>query len=464
MRRIWIFTLFAWLLLPITRDFRVDGRILTLHIGPEGVELLEDGHIVKKGDPNAYYIFPYYCAGNLRILELTYSEGIYTLLDNNLPLLSSSSELYSPRGICFRGRKYIVVGMGRDLILIYGGKYERVPSLGGVELNPEFYVSNGNLRLKFRELFRGQLLFRYENIPQQRYISRKEATFPPSEPFWYNYNLNPNRYIAFGDSITYGCGYGSCDHDPPIGYPHRLKALLEENIGDSDVINRGIPEEDTFGGIARINKELSDARARYILIMEGTNDVVHIEYPLSAIEENLRGMIVRSMTFGTLPVLSTIIPRKDWFWYNEYFHNKLLDTVKLQRKLAKEYSLPLADQFEAFMNYSGGWESILSDGNHPNEEGYQLMAEVWEKVIETIPPYPPHNIKTTVLPGFLSLSWEGGGESDLSGFMMCKDRVCIDLGLRFSMKLNYDELSGTYELKSYDKAGNESEAKVMSFR
>ena len=463
MRRIWIFALFVWLLFPITKDFVVDGRVLTLHLGAGGVKLYDGNRVLKKGGPGTYYISPYVCRGELKSLQLTYQEGIYTLLDGNIPILSSVAELYSPRAICFNGRKYLTVGMGRDLLIIYDRRMDKISGLGGVLLDPMFVVENGTLRLKFKEVWRGKVFSRKENIPPEREILHKEISFPPSEPFWYNYDLFPNRYLAFGDSITYGCGYGTCEHDPPIGYPHRLEALLKENIGESEVLNRGIPEEDTFGGIARINEELTNARARYLLLMEGTNDVVRIEYPLSATEENLRGMIIKSMTYGTLPIIATIIPRKDWFWYHDYFHRKLLDTVKMQRKLAREYSLPLADQFDAFMDFSGGWENLLSDGNHPTEEGYQLMAEVWEKAIETIPPYPPHNVKTTVLPGFLNLTWEGGGESDLAGFFICKDGVCVDLGLRFSMKLNYDELMGEYELKSYDKAGHESEVTVLSF-
>ena len=465
MKRFLFFILALGLLFSSVKEFNLDGRVFKLKISARGAELLENGVLIKEGGRNSYYIYPYICADKVNILTLIYTDKNYVLYKNSSPVLSSHQELYSPRGICFQGKEIIVVGKGRKLLVIQGNNFQEIsPIFNGVLLNPRFNHKDGDLFLLFNELWRGVILRRKIKFPfEQKTLIEKELRFPPSGPFWYNYELEPNTYIAFGDSITYGCGYGTCDHDPPIGYPSRLEILLNKDLGESHVLNRGVPSETTFEGVQRISSELSLANARYLLLMEGTNDVVHAEYPLSATEENLRSIINKSMGYGTLPVIATIIPRTDWFWYHEYFHQKLLDTVKLQRKLAKEYSLPLADMFKLFMDYPGGWENLISDGNHPTTEGYQMMAEEWEKAIKTIPPYPPYDIKTSVLPGFLTLSWKGGGESDLVGFYICKNGVCVDLGLRYSLRISYDELQGIYEIKSYDKEGNESQPKTLIF-
>ncbi len=465
MKKVFIFLILACFIFPITREFEVGSRVFTLRIGPGGAKLFEGGILVKRGGEDSYYIYPFECSGELKTLELRYSKENYTLLLDSEPLISSTDELYSPRAICFRGKLYIVVGMGRELLLIQAGKFEKIPNFLGVEIKPEFKIENGELILEFRELWKGKEILREEKIPLRQRMKRLKSppTFP-SSPFWYNYQVNPNKYIAFGDSITYGCGYGTCEHDPPIGYPFRLEKLLKENIGNSSVSNCGRPAETTFGGLLRLGGVLKEENARYLLLMEGTNDVVHIEYPLSATEENLRTMLLNSMEFGTFPVLATIIPRKDWFWYAPYFHKKLLDVVRLQRKLAKEYSVPLADMYKVFMDYPGGWENLLSGGNHPNIQGYKLMAQTWEDTIETIPPYPPHNLTSSTFPGFLRITWEGGKESDLAGFLLCRGIVCLDLGLKYSTDINSDELTGSFELKSYDKAENRSEGTILKFR
>jgi hypothetical protein len=65
------------------------------------------------------------------------------------------------------------------------------------------------------------------------------------------------------------------------------------------------------------------------------------------------------------------------------------------RELAEDFPIPLAEQFDLFYEYpeeDGGWKSLLSDYNHPTEEGYQLMAEEWFEEIRNFP-FPPINLK-----------------------------------------------------------------------
>ncbi len=85
-------------------------------------------------------------------------------------------------------------------------------------------------------------------------------------------SLNKNEYIGFGDSITYG--YLDYQEAPEEGYIPRLEAVLNENYGNSTVINEGWPGEITINGLGRIDDVLSNHSAQYLLLMEGTNDVV----------------------------------------------------------------------------------------------------------------------------------------------------------------------------------------------
>ncbi len=426
-----------------------------------GPVIFKDGEEVYRGGKNSYYAVPFSCQGRLRWLELRFDGKNYTFLLDRRPFLSSEEELYAPRGMCFEGKTIIVVGVKDRFLICMGGQNYWIEPILGPQINPALSIKAGLPYLEFSEVFRGRFFKRGTFLPPQTFPFPRRVNVP-KKPFWYNYSLAPNKYIAFGDSITYGCGYGTCEHDPPIGYPPRLEKLLAQRIGPSQVVNQGVPGEETREGILRIASVLESEKARYILLNEGTNDVVHAEYPLSVTEECSKGLIETSLAYGTYVVYSTIIPRKDWFWYAPYFHNKLLSIVKLQRKLAKKYSLPLADFFKAFTDNPNWMDELLSEGNHPSRKGYQLMAEVWEQAIETIAPYPPHELSVISGAGKVYLSWKGGGEADLRGFLLCSYGVCLDLGLRFSWTLNPTDLV-EMSLISYDRAGNKSQPLKIEF-
>ncbi len=444
-------------------SFQVDGVEFSLRFVQGRAAIFQGDRLIYRGGAGSYYARAFSCGGTLHFLELRYQGNMYSLLVDRRPYLSSQEELYSPRALCLEGGRVLSVGVKDRMAVFMGGREYWIKPLFGPQINPKFKVKDGELLLELEEVFAGMLLKREVLLPPPPNPGIK--TFPlrvPSHPFWFNYQLAPNKYIAFGDSITYGCGYGTCQHDPPIGYPPRLEKLLNKRIGPSQVVNRGVPGEETREGILRINRVLEEEQARYLLLNEGTNDVVHAEYPLSVTEENLRGLIERSLRFGTYVVLSTIIPRKDWFWYAPYFHNKLLSIVKLQRKFARKYSLPLADFFKAFTSNPNWKDELLSEGNHPSRKGYQLMAEVWEQAIETIAPYPPHSLSVVHGGGKIYLQWEGGGEADLTGFLLCRQGVCLDLGLRFSWNLHPMDLQ-PLEVVSYDRAGNRSQPLRIEF-
>ena len=60
--------------------------------------------------------------------------------------------------------------------------------------------------------------------------------------------------------------------------------------------------------------------------------------------------------------------------------------------LAGSLGIPFVDQYETFMSYpasEGGWQDLLlEDGVHPNEVGFQVMAEAWLGGIVRLP-FPP---------------------------------------------------------------------------
>lgn len=194
----------------------------------------------------------------------------------------------------------------------------------------------------------------------------------------------PNRYMAFGDSIT--VGDGSSDKQ---GYPPLLQDLLRQHFGAGEVVNEGVDGTRTDGGAARIGDSLARQRPAYTLIHYGTNDwnkckSPEICNPISA--ENLRSMVQQVKQTGGLPVLATVIPVNVGFnenappQRNEYVES--LD--RLVRDVAAQEGALLVDLERAFYRAAGNdLSQLFTDHVHPNDRGYQIMADEFFRAIST---------------------------------------------------------------------------------
>jgi lysophospholipase L1-like esterase len=204
-------------------------------------------------------------------------------------------------------------------------------------------------------------------------------------------DLDENAYIGFGDSITYGMM--NYEDTPQLGYIPRLESLLYENYGPSRVFNEGWGGEVTEQGLARMPSVISTHEARYLLLMEGTNDVVFRRISMDTTAFNLKEMIKTCRDSGVFVVLSTIIPRDDHRWYKPFFKERIFELNDKIRDLAEEVKVPLVDMFEVFFTHPAGWRTLLSDDKvHPSIKGYIVMTESWFAEIQKLP-FPPCDVK-----------------------------------------------------------------------
>jgi lysophospholipase L1-like esterase len=205
-----------------------------------------------------------------------------------------------------------------------------------------------------------------------------------------NPDLSESSYIGFGDSITYGVI--DSDYHPELGYVPRLQVLLTEDFGTSKVYNAGFGSEITAHGLARLDDVLAADLARYLLILEGTNDTMTLIYNPDVTAANLRQMVSDSRDFGSFPALATLLPRFDV----EARPERIEEVNDRIRDLAALLSVPLVDFHTLFSDYpesDGGVLSLLSeDLLHPNEKGYQFMADHWFETIRAFP-FPPVNVQ-----------------------------------------------------------------------
>jgi lysophospholipase L1-like esterase len=182
---------------------------------------------------------------------------------------------------------------------------------------------------------------------------------------------NPNQYLAFGDSITRGDG--STDGH---GYPPRLQGKLTAHFAYANVRNRGADATNSFEAVERIKNNNNLINDAYALILYGTNDWNIPECqnspPACHTIENLRLVVQRVKSAGTLPFIATLIPANPAL---NPGRNEWIATINTGIKaLAKEEGAFLVDLNQAFQQQGGDLSRFYSDSVHPNDAGYDVIT------------------------------------------------------------------------------------------
>ncbi|MDH4197051.1 MAG: GDSL-type esterase/lipase family protein, partial [Candidatus Aminicenantes bacterium] len=191
-------------------------------------------------------------------------------------------------------------------------------------------------------------------------------------------DLADDRYICFGDSITYGVI--NHEYEPEKGYIPRLTVLVERFFGTSDFVNEGWPGETTINGLGRMDSVIARWRGRYLLLLDGTNDIIFNEISTDASTFNIEQMVRKCLQARVYPIIATILPRNDWRWETKFYRDRILNLNSNIAKIATNLHVGFVDMFTAFYTYpegEGGYKGLLSDDKHPNEKGYELMSQYW---------------------------------------------------------------------------------------
>lgn len=193
----------------------------------------------------------------------------------------------------------------------------------------------------------------------------------------------PNVYLAFGDSIT--AGDGSTDE---MGYVLRLQRKLQGHFGRATVVKDGFSFGRSNSGAVRLGDSLT-IRPAYTLIHYGTNDwnagECKFSPPCFTIEA-LRSMVRQVKGRQGLPVLATIIPANPAHGDYSPDRNPWVAGMNARiRELARSEGAVLADLEAAFLR-APGLPALFSDHVHPNDAGYEIMAQAFFDAITKPPP------------------------------------------------------------------------------
>jgi lysophospholipase L1-like esterase len=203
-----------------------------------------------------------------------------------------------------------------------------------------------------------------------------EVRIPLALPIGDNHSA---LYLGYGDSITYGDG--SSDR---LGYALKLQNMLGPHFARAEVRTWGRPGTVSIEGARKTRETLGWYDPTYVLILYGTNDwhdqACQGRPPASCYTiEALRDIVTDVKGWDSLPILATLPPvnpalapanRNAWY-------DQLNVAIKA---LAQQQQVPLADM-NADFKAAGNLSSLYADDVHPNDAGYQILAQGWFKAI-----------------------------------------------------------------------------------
>lgn len=192
------------------------------------------------------------------------------------------------------------------------------------------------------------------------------------------------RYLFFGDSITFGEG-----DSIKGGWVKRLE-IKWKNL-DIKLINKGINGEHLVLFQKRYSQELLEITPQDHLIFNyGTNDLAKFNgnylVNIKRFEIIYREIIALTLQKNNLISIGTILPIsnhsegiKTWYGFTRRNEN-ILKYNAVIRNLATEFQLNLIDWYDDFSMLKD--ELLSEDGLHPNPEGYQWLCDFAGQIID----------------------------------------------------------------------------------
>ena len=207
--------------------------------------------------------------------------------------------------------------------------------------------------------------------------------------------LGGTKFVAFGDSITYGTfsGFdGAFLYDAPAqSYPARVELSLRQifplQAAAFTVINAGFPGERALEGRQRMSTVLAAHKPDGVLLLQGVNDMTFGAGALEAAAA-VAGVIDMARTYK-VTVLVGLMPQTYVSVYpNGETRTQAADRIvpfnnELRRLTTGMQNVHIVDLYERF----GSNRSLMgADGLHPTAAGYELMAATFVQALEAVFP------------------------------------------------------------------------------
>ncbi len=209
--------------------------------------------------------------------------------------------------------------------------------------------------------------------------------------------LGATRFLAFGDSITYGT-LSSFDgiflSDVPGSYPSLLQGMLRQYNTSPGVpaerfvaLNEGLPGETARRGIDRLPGVLTQHRPQVLLLLEGINDM-NFGASVEQTAANVHYMVQMARLFNCAVLVATMPQTYPSDYPDGSHRNQSADKIapfnnEVRRLVSGMQNVHVVDIYAAF----GNNRSLMgNDGLHPSSAGYQVMAQQFHAAITSIFP------------------------------------------------------------------------------
>lgn len=178
-----------------------------------------------------------------------------------------------------------------------------------------------------------------------------------------------NRVVFMGNSITEG-----------------WQQYFPTMFAGKPYINRGISGQTTPQMLVRFRPDVVALKPKVVVILAGTNDIAGNTGPstLEMIEDNIASMADIARANGIKVVLSSVLPVFDYPWKPGLEPApKIIALNKWLKDYAAKHGAIYLDYHSPMADSRGGMrDGLASDGVHPNETGYRLMAPLAEQAIQ----------------------------------------------------------------------------------
>lgn len=164
--------------------------------------------------------------------------------------------------------------------------------------------------------------------------------------------------LAFGDSLTNGFGV-----DAHSSYPSQM----QKKTG-LDALNAGVDGEFSSEGLARLGIFL-EHKPDLVILCHGANDIVN-QFSTKELKNNLLEMIKQIKRSGA-NVLLVGVPD---------YNLPSFMTHKIYTEIAQETDILFEDDV---LTHIGLNNSLKNDYVHPNEKGYELMADAFIDILKS---------------------------------------------------------------------------------
>jgi len=191
--------------------------------------------------------------------------------------------------------------------------------------------------------------------------SKQHAQLKPAAP-------GENRVVFMGNSIT-------------EGWAPRFDSLFP----GKPYIGRGISGQTTPQMLVRFRQDVIALKPAVVVILAGTNDIAGNTGPstLEMIEDNLMSMTELARANGIRVVLSSVLPVFDYPWKRGLEPApKIVALNAWIKSYAARVGAVYLDYHSAMADERKGLRADLTtDGVHPTEAGYRVMAPLAERAI-----------------------------------------------------------------------------------